>query len=118
VRLAAAAPAKIWGLYPQNGAIQPGADADIALVDLARDWTIEDAKLQSRAKITPWNGRRVKGLPVHTLVRGRFVMRERQLVPDTRGWGRSVHAIQRMPPAHVRNAEQTSAAIVHARERV
>lgn len=118
VRIASAAPAKIWGLYPKKGAIQPGADADIAIVDLARAWTIEDAKLQSRAKITPWNGRRVHGLPVHTLVRGRFVMRERQLVPETRGWGRSVHAIQRMPPAHVRNAEQTSAAIVRAREGV
>jgi dihydroorotase len=111
VRLAAAAPAKIWGLYPKKGAIQPSADADIAIVDLAREWTIDDAKLQSRAKITPWNGRRVHGLPVHTLVRGRFVMRERRLVPETRGWGRSVHTIQRMPPAQVRNAEQTSAAI-------
>ena len=116
VRLASAAPAKIWGLYPNKGAIQPGADADIALVDLALAWTIDDAKLQSRAKITPWNGCRVRGLPVHTLVRGRFVMRDRQLVPETRGWGRSVHAIQRMPPPQVRNAEQTSAAIVRARE--
>jgi len=115
VRLASAAPAKIWGLYPQKGVIQPGADADIALVDLATEWAIDDAKLQSRAKITPWNGRRVRGLPVHTLVRGRFVMRDRQLVPQTRGWGRSVHAIQRMPPPQVRNAEQTSAAIVRAR---
>jgi dihydroorotase len=111
VRLSAAAPAKIWGLYPRKGAIHPGADADLALVDLAREWTIDDAKLQSRAKITPWHGRRVTGLPLHTLVRGRFVMRDRQLVPDTRGWGRSVHTIQHMPPAHVRNAEQTTAAI-------
>jgi dihydroorotase len=111
VRLACAAPAKIWGLSPTKGAIQPGADADIALIDLAREWTIDDAKLQSRAKITPWNGRRVQGLPVHTLVRGRFVMRDRQLMPEKRGWGRSVHAIQRMPPPHVRNAEQTCAAI-------
>jgi len=115
VRLASAAPAKIWGLYPKKGAIQPGADADIALVDLPHEWTIDDAKLQSRAKITPWNGYHVRGLPVHTLVRGRFVMRDRQLVPQTRGWGRSVHPIQRMPPPQVRNAEQTSAAIVRAR---
>jgi dihydroorotase len=111
VRLACAAPAKIWGLYPTKGAIQPGADADIAIVDLAREWTIDDAKLQSRAKITPWNGRRVAGLPIHTLVRGRFVMRNRQIVPEARGWGRSVHAIQRMPPPRERNAEQTTAAI-------
>jgi dihydroorotase len=112
VRLSAAAPAKIWGLYPRKGALQPGADADIAIVDLKREWTIDDGKLQSRSKITPWHGWRVKGLPIHTLVRGRFVMRERRLVEDTRGWGRSVHAIQRMPKPSPRNTDQTMAAIV------
>jgi dihydroorotase len=112
VRLSAAAPAKIWGLYPRKGALQPGADADIAIVDLKREWSIDDAKLQSRSKITPWHGWRVRGLPIHTLVRGRFVMRERRLVKDTRGWGRSVHAIQRMPKASPRNTDQTMAAIV------
>jgi dihydroorotase len=114
VRWSAANPAKAWGLFPRKGAIVPGADADLALVDLDREWTIDDAKLQSRAKITPWHGRRVKGLPVHTLVRGRFVMRDRELVAATRGFGRSVHSIQRMPPAAVRNADQTMQAIVGA----
>jgi dihydroorotase len=114
VLLSAANPAKIWGLYPRKGAIQPGADADIAVVDLAREWTIDDAALASRSKITPWNGRRVKGLPVHTLVRGRLVMRARKLVADTRGWGRSVHAIQAMPPPRPANTAQTMQAIVAA----
>jgi dihydroorotase len=111
VRLSAAAPAQIFGLYPRKGALQPGADADIAIVDLAHEWSIDDGKLQSRSKITPWNGWRVKGLPIHTLVRGRFVMRDRRLLAGTRGWGRSVHAIQRMPPAHPENADQTIAAV-------
>ena len=34
VRWSAVNPAKIWGLYPRKGVIQPGADADIAVVDL------------------------------------------------------------------------------------
>ena len=116
VRWSAANPARIFGLYPRKGAIQPGSDADITVVDLAREWTIEDAALQSRSKITPWNGRRVKGLPIHTLVRGRFVMRNRALIAHTRGWGRSVHAIQKMPPSKVQNADQTMQAIVGFRE--
>jgi dihydroorotase len=90
VRWSAANPAKIWGLYPHKGVIAPGADADIAVVDLAREWSIDDAKLQSLSKITPFHGRRVKGLPIHTLVRGRFVMKDRALMPGVRGWGRSV----------------------------
>ena len=111
VRLSAANPARIWGLYPRKGAIQPGADADLALVDLARDWTVDDAKLQSLSKISPWHGRPVKGLPVHTLVRGKFVMRERTQLADARGWGRSVHGIQQMPQPVPRHPEQTLEAV-------
>ena len=108
VALSAAKPAKSSGLYPRKGVIAPGAEADIAVVDLdARDGRIDDAKLQSRAKITPWHGRKVKGLPIHTLVRGRFVMRDRTLVEGTRGHGRSVHAIQEMPAPAPRNIDQT-----------
>jgi dihydroorotase len=112
VRWSAANPAKIWGLYPRKGVIQAGADADIAIVDLAREWSIDDAKLQSLSKITPFHGRRVKGLPIHTLVRGRLVMKDRTLMPGTRGWGRSVHAIQNLPPPRLRNTDQTMQAIV------
>jgi dihydroorotase len=115
VRWSAANPAKVWGLYPRKGVIAPGADADITVVDLGRGWTIDDAKIQSRAKISPWHGRPVKGLPLHTLVRGRFVMRDRKLTPEARGWGRSVHAIQHMPPPAVRHADETMAAIVPPR---
>ena len=111
VRWSAFNPAKTWGLYPNKGAIQVGSDADLALVDLGREWTIDDAKIQSRSKISPWHGRKVKGLPIHTIVRGRFVMRDRTLVPATRGHGRSVHTIQQMPAPDVRNADKTMKAV-------
>ena len=112
VRWSASNPARAWGLYPHKGVIAPGADADLALVDLARPWTIDDAKIQSRSKISPWHGREVMGLPIHTLVRGRFVMRDRTLVATARGWGRSVHRIQEMPVPVLRNTDQTMQAIV------
>ena len=59
------------------------------------------------AGITPADSLRTDGL-----VRGRFVMRDRTLVAETRGWGRSVHTIQQMPVAAVRNADETMRAIV------
>jgi dihydroorotase len=117
VRWSAANPAKIWGLYPRKGVVQAGAQADLALVDLGRESVIDDALLQSRSKATPWHGRPVRGLPIHTLVRGRFVMRERALVPETRGWGRSVHTLQQLPAAAPRNVEQTMEAIVRGGDR-
>jgi dihydroorotase len=117
VRMSAYNPARIWGLYPRKGSLTPGADADIAVVDLARDHTIEDARLQSRSKISPWNGRKAKGLPIHTIVRGRFVMKNRSLVSDTKGWGRSVHTIQQMPAPALRHAETSMQAIAPATAR-
>jgi dihydroorotase len=115
VRWSAANPAKLWGLYPRKGVIQSGADADIAVVDLDRRWTIKDAEMHSIAKITPWDGRQVQGLPLHTIVRGRFVMKDRLLQPGTRGWGRSVHEIQNMPAPVPVNLNQTTAAILAGR---
>lgn len=116
VRMSSYNPARIWGLYPQKGSLSVGADADIAMVDLGREHTIRDAETQSRSKISPWDGRKVKGLPIHTIVRGRFVMKDRTLVAETKGWGQSVHTIQHMPPPDVRNAEHTMQAITTERQ--
>jgi dihydroorotase len=114
VRMSAYNPARIWGLYPLKGALLPGSDADIAIVDLERDHVIRDAETQSRSKASPWDGTKVKGLPIHTIVRGRFVMKDRKLVSATKGWGRSVHAIQAMPAPVVLNAKHSMQAITQA----
>jgi dihydroorotase len=113
VRLSSAAPARAFGLYPRKGALAPGADADLTLVDLRAKSKIDQAMLHSqRARITPFHGHALKGVPVHTLVRGHFVMRERELVTEARGWGKSVKRIQEMPAPQPRNVEHTMAAIV------
>jgi dihydroorotase len=111
VRWSSEAPAKIWGLYPRKGALTVGSDADIAIVDVRRNWTIDDALIQSRSKVSPWHGRQATALPIHTIVRGRFVMKDRTLQENARGTGRSVHAIQQMPPAAPRNTDATMIAI-------
>ena len=110
VRLSSTAPARAFGLYPAKGALLVGSDADFALVDLRRAATIRAADLHSRGRITPFEGVPVRGVPVHTLVRGRFVMRDGTLVEATRGWGRSVRDRQRMPPPVLRHRDPTIAA--------
>ena len=89
VEVASANPARAWGLYPRKGAVQPGADADLVIVDLEREGEIRAADLHSKSKITPFEGMKVTGRPVHTIVRGRVVMREGELVGPP-GWGRPV----------------------------
>ncbi len=115
VRWSAENPARAFGLFPRKGALIVGSDADLAIADLARPWKIDDALIQSRAKISPWHGWRVTALPIHTLVRGRFVMRDRALQTEARGAGRSVHPIQVMPQAEPRNSASTMAAITTGR---
>jgi len=83
------APARVWGLYPRKGVLDVGSDADIVIVDLAREATIRADRFQSKSKITPFEGFRTKGQPVCTIVRGRVVMRDGAL-EGRPGWGRLV----------------------------
>jgi dihydroorotase len=115
VRLSAVNPAKGFGLWPHKGRIAVGALADIAVVDLARRETIRAEALHSRGKITPFEGVEVTGVPVHTLVRGRFVQRDRALVPGNAGWGRQVSDVQQMPTPEPRHTDQTLAAVLAPR---
>jgi allantoinase len=112
VRWSSVAPAKAWGLYGTKGVIAPGAHADIAIVDMERSGVLSQGNLHSMSKISPWNGRPVKGYPLHTLLRGRFVMRDGKLVTDAVGWGQSVKPVQQMPVARPRNTEHYSSAIL------
>ncbi len=89
VRLAAENPARVWGLYPRKGALMVGSDADVVIVDLQRESVIRAEALRSKCKLTPFDGTKVKGLPVCTIVRGRVVMRDGEIVGNP-GWGRLV----------------------------
>lgn len=112
VRWSSVNPAKAWGIYGTKGVIAPGAHADIAVVDMGKTGILSENELQSISKISPWDGRAVKGYPIHTLLRGRFVMRNGKLVTETAGWGRSVKGIQAMPKAKPLNTEHYTSAIL------
>jgi dihydroorotase len=111
VRLACEAPAQAFGLWPVKGRIAPGAHADIAVVDLDRRETVRAEALHSRGKVTPFEGTSTVGAPVHTLVRGRFVQRDRRLVAGMAGHGRQVSDSQRMPTPAPCHTDQTLAAV-------
>jgi len=87
--LTATAPARLFGLYPQKGSIAIGADADFALVDTQRTWTFSPEHLQTRSGISPYLGRTFRGAAVRTIVRGRTVFADGEIVGDA-GWGKLV----------------------------
>ena len=73
VKYACAGPARIAGLYPRKGAIQPGADADLAILDPNREWTLTTARLHGNSDYTCYEGMRVRGAVEQVLLRGKTV---------------------------------------------
>jgi dihydroorotase len=68
-----------------KGRIAAGYDADLTLVDLAAERTIEDAQQASKVGWTPFHGMRVQGWPMATVVRGQVVMRDGQITGAPNG---------------------------------
>jgi allantoinase len=83
-RLVAGAPARLLGLWPRKGAIRPGAHADLALIDLDREWTLSRDQLQARAGLSPYVGQRFRGQVARTIVRGVTVFQEGTFVDEKR----------------------------------
>lgn len=67
-------PAKIFGLYPQKGTLQPGADADIVVFDPSVKHTLGAAAQHCKADFTGFEGMEVLGKAVFTMQRGEVVI--------------------------------------------
>ena len=83
-------PADLMGLGDRKGRIEIGYDADLAVVDLGRTWVLDKSALQSSAGYSIYEGWPLTGQVVHTVVRGRTVMRDRVLDAAATGHGRYV----------------------------
>ncbi len=66
-------PARI--LRVPGGSLAVGAAADATIVDPARRWKVEAARLQSKGQNTPFEGMTMQGQAVMTIVAGRIVWR-------------------------------------------
>ena len=67
-------PAKLLGL--EAGTLAPGAPADLIIADLDRPWIVKEAELQSRSRNSAFEGARLTGKVVRTMVGGKTVLRE------------------------------------------
>jgi len=85
VKLASENPARLFNMYPEKGSFKIGTDADFTIVDMQKESVIDKSKLQSKCKLTPFDGYKVKGLPVYTIVRGNMVMKDGQIVGKPQG---------------------------------
>ncbi|GGA78460.1 dihydroorotase-like protein [Nitratireductor aestuarii] len=84
--LTAEKPAKLMGLA-RKGRIAKGMDADLAFVNLQATETIGKESIQSDCGYSIYEGYDLKGTIDHTMVRGRFVWKDRAIVSDSAGHG-------------------------------
>jgi dihydropyrimidinase len=89
VPLVSANPARIMGLAGK-GVIRPEADADLAVLDMEKRWVVGRGDLATDAGYSVYEGHEMTCRVVHTLSRGRFVVRDGALQQGTEGHGRFV----------------------------
>ena len=67
-------PAKVFKLA--GGTLKEGGVADITIMDLDKEWTVDSSKFYTRGKFTPYEGKECKGKAVATMLHGKFVMKD------------------------------------------
>lgn len=83
---------------PGKGRIQPGADADFALVDLTADAILQAGDLFYRHRHSPWVGRRLRARVIRTILRGQTVFADGRIVTTTAGRLLKPEPVRPAPP--------------------
>jgi dihydropyrimidinase len=82
--------AKIFDMYPKKGTIMTGSDADLTIIDLKRQKTVAPDILSSCSDYTIYDGWKLTGWPVMTIVRGMIVMNNGMVDENALGYGKLI----------------------------
>lgn len=89
VELLSANPAKMFGLYPSKGSLMPGSDADIVIFDPMKEYVISPEDLHYNVDYTPFDGMKITGKPVLTMLRGKVIYNDGDFMGE-KGYGKFV----------------------------
>jgi dihydroorotase len=71
VELLSCGPARVMGI--PGGSLRAGQPADVTVLDLDAEWTVDPLRFQSKSRNTPFSGYTGKGAPVMTIVGGKVI---------------------------------------------
>lgn len=94
VKLTSENAARLWGLFPKKGALGPGSDADIVVLDPRREWVLTAAALKSCCDYSLYEGWPVKGKAEKVFLRGELLAEDGELVAE-KPRGRFVHPLMK-----------------------
>ncbi len=82
-------PAKIFGLYPNKGILQKGADADLVIIDPQKEIILSKENLHENVDYTAYEDTKLKGYPVITISRGKIIVKDNKFVGE-KGYGKFI----------------------------
>jgi len=84
VKLMCENPCRIFGIK-NKGYIKEDFDADLTIIDMNKEQTIKNEMMASKCGWTPFNNMIIKGFPIATIINGKVVMSDGEVV--TEGYG-------------------------------
>ncbi len=73
-------------MYPRKGVIGVGADADLVIIDMQKEYTLKSEDMITKSKITVFDGMKIQGKIEQTIVRGKVVF-DKGRFPVKKGYG-------------------------------
>lgn len=73
-------PARILRINPRR--LKPGDPADLTIIDPLKEFTVRSDRFQSKSRNTPFEGRRLKGKAIITMVKGKIVFHDGGLIKE------------------------------------
>lgn len=99
--------AKLFGMFPKKGTISVGADADIVIFDPNQERTISATTHHMAVDYNAFEGMKITGEPVSVMVRGEFVVRDKQYVGKA-GSGQYIKRNKYGATSHIKQNETLS----------
>jgi len=84
VKLMCENPCRIFGIK-NKGFIKENFDADLTVIDMKKEQTINNEVMASKCGWTPFNNMAIKGFPVATIINGKVVMSDGKVVTEGSG---------------------------------
>ncbi len=82
--------ARVFGIYPRKGTLEIGSDADLVIIDMDKEVKLSAATQHYRlSDYTPFEGLAVRGWPELTMVRGKVIVKEGEMLASA-GWGKYI----------------------------
>lgn len=75
-------PAKIFGFYPQKGALREGSDADIVIFNPERKVELKSRELHTNCDWSPYEGWNLEGYPEYTISRGEIIYNKGKITAE------------------------------------